>query len=163
MLLCFGDSVTAQDHAWPRIVLVASVTCAVSGARAADVLGQLVGLPVCEAAVGSVGTNDVLQLGEPLGLDRLPALVERLVGEYQRVVLLDVFLFLPFHPWRYQRELRSRRRHVRAALQATGLPLLRPSLGPLCWQRDGIHPNRRYRKIGRSVELWLRTVRSQAA
>ena len=152
MLLCFGDSLTAQPHAWP-LRMPNAVVVAVQGARAADVPDQLEGQPTCTDAVGTIGTNDVLQLGRPLGIDCLPSLLDAVPS--QRVALLDVLLFLPFHPIKYWPELRSRRRAIRVALRATGLPLLRPSLGPLCWQRDGIHPNvRGQRKMAAAVAAW---------
>lgn len=154
-IVCLGDSLSAFPDAWPSLFDDAAVV-AVVGARIGHLAAQIADAPDAQTAVVTIGTNDALQLGQPLDLALLPDEISMLRERYRRVFFLDVILFLPYHPPRYWPELSSRRGHVRSALHATRVETLRPRLGPLCWRRDGIHPNARgHRCIATAVQGML--------
>src|SRR4051794_5819840 len=107
-ILCFGDSITAKG--WPTCLgrQYETLNVAEVGAKIADLESQLDPLPDADIAAGTIGTNDALELYAPFDLEQLHRALTVLRERCERVVLLDVMLFMPFHPPRYWPELSRR-------------------------------------------------------
>jgi len=156
VLIAFGDSLSANAGAWPSLVGDVAVVAEV-GAKIPDLAAQLDAAPPGNGAVVTIGTNDALS-GAPIPAECLREYVALMRSRYGRVAVVRAVLFRPWHPRKeWVRWLGERRDEAVAALGSVGAEVITPRLGPLCWSRDGIHPNARgQRRIARAVSRWSR-------